>query len=145
LLFIATDRHTMPTLLVDTTLLVETVDPAEEEEENYQASLVLATVEAVIGPCGSPLSSAAAVLADGVAALTVCNDSSDWTMVENAADGATILDNTAHDSQAPNLNDVPFDEDPMDATSTALVRVAHCSWTMISRGCVHGTNATANH
>jgi hypothetical protein len=39
------------------TLVVETVGPAEEE--NYQASLVLATVEAAIGPCAWRLSSTA--------------------------------------------------------------------------------------
>jgi hypothetical protein len=99
------------------TLVVETVDLAEED--NYQASLVLATVEAVIGPCTS-LSSAAAVLVDEVAALKVCSDdASEWTMVENAA--------TAHHSKAAILSDdVPFDEDPMVLTGPALVRIEHC-------------------
>jgi hypothetical protein len=117
-------------------LVVETIDLAEEE--NYQVSLVLATVEAVIGPCASPLSSAAAVLLDEVAALKVCNDATEWTMVENVADGATILHKKDLRNNESNLsNDVPFDEDPMDATSVDLVRVEHCAWTMISQGCYH--------
>jgi hypothetical protein len=120
-LFSSLPTATMPTLVV------ETVDPAEEE--NYQASLVLATVEAVIGPCTS-LSSAAAVLVDEVAALKVCSDDAfEWTMVENAA--------TAHHSKAAILSDdVPFDEDPMVVTGPALVRIEHCPWTIISRYCV---------